>query len=75
MPTKDIPPTDDELVAPDTYEGDAAVLKKNFSSKTHAEVIRMFEQRAAANYADDFLWMSHKGLAYYLPAALRAYPT
>jgi len=70
MPTKDIPPKDDELVAPDADERDGACLKKNFSNKTRADVVRMFEQRAAANIADDFLWMSHKGLSYYLPAAL-----
>jgi hypothetical protein len=70
MSPEDPPPKDDELVAPDTYEGDASWLKKNFAGKTRAEAIRMFEQRAAANIADDYLWMSHIGLAYYLPAAL-----
>jgi hypothetical protein len=70
MSPEDAPPKDDELVAPDTYEGDASWLKKNFAGKTRAEAIRMFEQRAAANLAGDFLFMSHKGLAYYLPAAL-----
>jgi hypothetical protein len=70
MSPEDAPPKDDELVAPDTYEGDAHWLKKNFSGKTRAQAIRMFELRAAANIADDYLWMSHIGLAYYLPAAL-----
>ena len=70
MATPDAPPPDDELVAPDTYEGDADWLRKNFSGKTQAEAIRMFEQRSAANIAEDYLFMSHKGLAYYLPAAL-----
>jgi hypothetical protein len=63
-------PSDDELVAPDTYEGDAELLKRNFSGKSVIEAIRMFEQRTPANIAEDFLFMSHKALAYYLPAAL-----
>jgi hypothetical protein len=66
----DTPPTDDELAAPGTYEEDADWLKKNFSGKSRAEAVRMFEQRAAANIAEDFLFMSHKGLRYYLPTAL-----
>ena len=70
MRNEDTPPTDDELVAPDAFSGDGDCLKQNFSGKTRAEAIHMFEQRSAANIADDYLWMSHIGLAYYLPAAL-----
>jgi hypothetical protein len=70
MPNEDIPPTDDELVDPfaDALDGD--LLKKYFSGKTRDEAIRMFEQRAEANTADFYLFMSPVGLAYYLPAAL-----
>jgi hypothetical protein len=70
MSPEDAPPKDDELVAPDTYEGDASWLKKNFAGKTRAEAVRMFEQRTAANLPGDYLFMSHKGLSYYLPSAL-----
>ena len=64
------PPKEDELAAPDADELDADWLKKTFSGKLRAEAVRMFEQRVAANLAGDYLFMSHKALAYYLPAAL-----
>lgn len=70
MATENPPPGEDEIAAPDADELDADWLKKNFLGKTRTEAIRMFEGRAAANFADDYLFMSHRGLAYYLPAAL-----
>jgi hypothetical protein len=70
MPNEHARPSDDELAEPGTCEWDVDYIKGHFAGKTVVEAIRMFEERAEANIAEDFLFMSHMALAYYLPTAL-----
>jgi hypothetical protein len=60
-------PTKDELVE---FDGlDERCVVKHFLGKTSDQAYDMF--RSGSHYCEDLMWMSPRGLQYYLPPAIR----